>query len=1219
MKWTEPQYEAITYNENKNVLVAAAAGSGKTAVLVERIIQKILDPKNPLSVDELLVLTFTDAAAKEMKNKITVAINKRLKEDPDNAHLKKQAIKIESADISTIHSFAKKIIENNIHLLDVPTDFKIIDQTENEFLLDDAMDACMERYYTRFDTLKPFYDLAVGYGGVKNDKALREAVFKLYSTSQSMSHPKAWLDSAVQNYKEVCLSGDIEGTVWGECFMACKKSHMEYILDYYSVMISLIERSYAYDEVLEQFIKEERDRLKYILDSKSIDTALTLISEFKFLTKPRAPKGDEDAKYLHAQITEIRNTAKREFSKPSFMNFSSIQHMVNSIKELYPRVKTLKNITLMLMRKHKKLKRKDSYLDFNDLEHELMHLLVNNDGQPTELCIKLGDKYKEILVDEYQDTNSIQDDLFRLISGGKGNIFMVGDIKQSIYAFRNASPELFLEKYQNYGSDDSLGHLIKLSDNFRSRKEVVDSVNFVFRHIMHENNAEIEYTVDEYLNQGATFSEPDTKCRYATEMLMTDVLNSDLAKGKTKSRDNKREMEAKTIAKRIKRLVCEENFLVTDKETGELRPIEYGDIVILCRSGKTAGPVFKEVFLKHDIPLLVNSDDGFLDSIEVRTIVSFLEIIDNPLRDIPLVAVMRSPMFGFTADELAAIRTNMRKGYFFDAVKSYASQGDKKTRHFLECLGELREMSEYMGIDEIIYNIYTKFDYMEVATLTGGDMANLKLLLERAANYERTGLKGLFGFISYLERAEKNDLSLSKSSLASGKSAVSMTTIHKSKGLEYPVVVLAHTSSSSSKNDSFVFHQKLGIGMNYVDTKTRIKHKSLPMELIKYINKKKEAAEEIRLLYVAMTRAKEKLIISTTNEGASKQWLKPQIDKNGHIAEVFYSSTDIFRDLLVYAYLNHKDAGGLLNIVESDISEIIPSSDGGEFEFKYISTFDKSDETNETSEKNDKKENDVKEENAKKEVKLSPKYIENIDDITKAIQQAYAYTYPYEKLKDIPLKLSVSEIKQRMINMDSADGTGYTPVLSDIADRSFKTAKESAAQSGTITHYIMQHIDLSRSSSEEDIKAQISEMTAKNIITKAQAETADSKMIHDFFLTNLGERMVRAYKNNTLMREFKFFIPLNFDEMYDLGGEGFSDTDKQIVVQGIVDCFFVEDDEIVVLDFKTDNCTEKTASKQAKKYKIQADIYARGLEMIFKKRVKEKIIYFMKPKAIIEL
>lgn len=1206
MKWTDAQYEAITYNENKDVLVAAAAGSGKTAVLVERIIQKILSPENPVSVDELLVLTFTEAAAAEMKNKIASAIDKKLKEQPDNKHLKRQSLRVASADISTIHAFAKRIIQNNIHLTDIPSDFSIVETAENKFLLDRALDLCLEKYYTNIDRLPAFSELAAGYGGIKNDNTLRHEILRLHSFAMSMAQPEKWLNRAADMYREVCRLGTIEGAEWGDIFLDCIKQHTAHILGYYDIMDEIAGQNFTEDDALPLFITAEAESLKYILSCENLKQYFEYIAGFKFARKPTVKSDDILIKAAAERIGYFRDAAKKEFMQPKFMQIKSSEQAAEMIIRLYPRIKTLKNITLMLMRTHKKLKRKNSYLDFDDLEHELIKLLMNNDGTPTDFCTELGESYNEILVDEYQDTNNIQDTIFHLLSGGRGNIFMVGDIKQSIYSFRNASPELFLDKYRRFGKDSADGRLIRLSNNFRSRAAVVDSVNFVFRQIMHKTVADIEYTKDEYLHQSADYVGAEDETPYRTELLMTDVAKpqeEDALKprGGFKAAENSAELEAETIAKRILKLIYKDKLLITDKQSGAQRPVGFDDIVILCRTPSKIAPALESVFYKYGIPLVTNMQTGFLEAVEVKTVLSFLEIIDNPLQDIPLVAVLRSPMFGFTADELAQIRAVKRRGRFYDALCAAAENGSSKAADFIRVLTDLRVKSTYMGVDELIYIICRDLDYeAAAAAMPGGEIrkANLRLLFDRASNFERTGLKGLFSFVSYLERVSNSDSDLAQGK-TNGGAAVTLVTIHKSKGLEYPVVILADTYSGVPHNETFAYNTACGIGMNYVDTKTRVRYDCPTLHLIKFLSHKQETAEEARILYVALTRAREKLIISCTNAGRDRKWLKPYITSDGNIARVLAESADTLRDWLVYAFLPHKDAGGLRDIMNSDLSEITPAKDGGGFSFKYIQSLPESHCDN----------TETITEHIEPDVKIKP---EPENRVTVDAKSILGYRYPYEALTEIPLKLTVSEIKERLSSLDE-DGT-YTPRHSSVADRSFKEAvRSAAAETGTITHFVLQHINPCRTDTKQMIDEQISQMTANGMISEAQAKAVNSGLIASLFATELGERIRNAAQSGTLNREFKFLIPIDASEIYKNGGNG------EIIVQGVVDCFFVENGEIVLVDYKTDNCTAESAKLSAEKYRVQADFYARGLEDIYGKPVREKIIYFMKPQTAVTL
>lgn len=1222
MNWTAAQKEAITYENKQNILVAAAAGSGKTAVLVERIIRKILDPIDPVSVDEILVLTFTNAAAREMKNKIAAAIEKKLKEFPDNQHLRSQTTKIAAADVSTIHSFAQKIISNNIHLTNIPAGFSLIGEAENELLLKDALDDCLERYYERLDVLSSFKELTLGHGGIKNDDNLRRAIINIYKFSRSLAEPSKWLNKSVKMYFEVYKSNSISGTEWEGIFLSCINDSIRQILDYYNTITEISEKELPEGHTHAIFFEKEAEMFRSILNCNKVEEYIDNRKNIKFLTRPRISKEDKEDAYLAEvlkNIADIREEAKKQFKNNKLFSYETIDSLSNSVSLLYPRIKTLKNIILMLERRHTRLKLLRSSLDFSDLEHQLIKLIMKSDGAPTEFCKTLSNKYKAIFVDEYQDTNNIQDKLFQLISGGKRNIFMVGDLKQSIYGFRNASPKLFLNKLTEYSGENNKGHLIRLSDNFRSRKNVIDSVNYLFKSVMSKSTAEIDYSDDERLRNGADYPQPINYSDYNTELIMTDVLDKSSGSDRRETAfQNKHELEARTVAERITKLVTLDKLSVCDSKTGEQRPVDYSDIIILLRSTKNTAPIFEQVLREYNIPVVSDSSEGYLDTVEIKTVLSFLEIIDNPLQDIPLIAVMRSPIFGFTADELAEIRTLNRHGNFYYCVKIAAQNNNIKAKNFFDTLNKMRGFSKYMGTDELIYKICYDLDYLAVVgSMSGGNLrqANLKILLQRAGDYERRAFKGLFNFVDYLRKINDSSSGMGQAKSTEGaSSAVSITTVHKSKGLEYPVVILAGTTYGRPGGDSVLYDEKYGIGMEYIDIDKRIKHSCLSLDLIKYKKAKESKAEEIRLLYVAMTRAKEKLIISCTNEspGQSKSWKRPILNTQGKIIGPYFENSKIFRDWIVLGYLPQKNAEELREIIESDISEL-KVDEVQNFEFKYISYEDENIISFQ-------KETIECEKTIKEDISISTQTDEPISQqLINDLYNNLNYIYPNKELTLIPLKLSVSEIKRSMQdNLTEQDGE-YTPVLSSIADRTFHSASSGdAAEIGTITHYIMQQINPEFTLSEEQITEQITSLYANNVLTYNQMSLIDKDSIIRFYSSEIGHRMRTAYLSGSLKREFKLLFPISASEIY--GEKVSSDSkDAQIIVQGVADCFFIENDEIVLLDYKTDNCSALYAPKQAEKYKVQMDYYTKGIESIFGKKIKERVIYFLKPGTAVNI
>ncbi len=1187
MNWTKSQSRAIEHPGGANMLVAAAAGSGKTAVLVERIIRRILDENDPVSVDELLVLTFTDAAAGEMRNKISSAIERRLAEDPDNRRLREQALKMSMADISTIHSFAKKTITNNIHKTDIPADFSIADDSTNIPIINEALDDCLERFYERIDRDPSFAALTLGHGGIKNDKNLRDMIISLYKYARSLARPEKWLNDSVNMYRSAAHSASLDGTPWGDALSEAVRRDIDAGFKNYRAIVRILRRSFPDNENAMRFYVAEAVRYSDLKNFDSLSEFYEKLGAMKFLTAPRAAAWEKDYPELVAARAEIK--AHRDMAKSvlkgKIFSYGGADTMTDLIAKQYPIIRTLKNILLMLMRRHRRMKLGLGLLDFDDLEHCLLKMLTNRDGTPSELCGTLRGRYREIYVDEYQDTNNIQDALFSLLSGGRGNVFMVGDLKQSIYGFRSASSALFLDKYNRYSEGDG-GSLTILSDNFRSRETVVRTVNEVFENIMSAATAGIDYNENERLKAGASFPDTDGGI-YRTELIISG------AGGKTRHH-----AEAEAIAGRIIELVCKQKLPIYDSLTGETRPIEFGDIAVLFRNISAPLPAYEEVFAEYGIPTLSRSG-GFLESVEIETVLAFLAIIDNPLQDIDLIAVMRSPIFGFTADELANIRAGRRGGCFYEAAAD-AAKSDPKTAEFIAVLDKMREYSEYMGIHELIYKICYDLDYIAIASaMRGGDgrRANLRMLLKTASDFERKGLSGLFDFIEFLKTVSETGGLRMAVSAGGARSAVQLITIHKSKGLEYPVVILANTSNERRGSGSFVFSEKLGIGMSYVDTEKRLRYPTLPKDLIDRYNGIEERAEEMRLLYVAMTRAREKLIISFSETGISKKWKRPLADENGKIFSGCVENTAVLRDWIVFGLLNNENLGALREMMETDTSGFRVSG-GAPASVTFFR--DMSDEPlpAETAESAADEGEDI-----------------DSEDLAAVLE----YEYPGAELTKIPLKLSVSEIKNRLRENIGEQEWEYTPRLSSIADRTFRSAAQgSPAETGTITHFVLQHIDPLRTDTPEETAAQISELALKGIVSEKQLEQVDRSSVIALFESAVGAEIRRAAKRGNLKRELKMLFPMKASEIYGSSGDPTLDN-AEIIVQGVADCVCLNDGGAVLIDYKTDRCTAKQAKAQAEKYRVQIDCYTRGIEAILDVPVKKRIIYFLTPGTAVEI
>ncbi len=1180
VNWTEQQREAIEARGG-NLLVAAAAGSGKTAVLVERIIRMITDIKNPVPIDRLLVLTFTDAAAAEMKRKVADAIDKKLAEDPDNKWLREQSIKVGSASISTIHSFCSRIITNNVHLTDLPADFSLIDDTENEVLRASALDAVLESYYSRIDKKDGFRQLAQGWGGIKGDDSLRELALKLHDFSRSLAYPKKWLSqTCAGSYNTAAKYKSFDDTAWAELIEKSLSDTALSIADGLKILWQITEREippdHKYYAYYYNMMAGFEGEFKAIISNAEnrFDRIKNLICSFEI---PRAPSKAGLDDLLVKRLNGIRdNTVKANIKKAKEIIDLTEQEGVIRTAKCAPVVKALCQIVRQTEKVHQRYKKEKGVIDFSDLEHGLLRLICNERGEETPLCLKLREYYHEILLDEFQDTNALQFEIFKKLSKTSGNLFMVGDIKQCIYKFRNADPSIFMGLYKAYDRGEG-GRLIRLFKNFRSRSQVIDSVNYVFSSVMSESLGGVDYTEEEYLISGAVY--PDNNgCD--TEVIITDV--SELKSDDSTLEDfEKGELEAKCAAERIKKLVCCDKMRVTDKQTGELRDIKYGDITVLCRSSAECRSI-EEALGRQGIPTQSETGRNYLDSLEVTTVLCFLQIIDNPLQDIPLIAVMRSPMFKFTADELAKIRT-CAEGRFYTAVR-IAAETDEKTAEFLEALLRLRGYAKYMGTDELVFKICNELHYLSyVGAMPNGDLrkANLKLLMWRCAEFEKGSLKGIFNFIKYIEMLKDRgrDLAPAKESAAQDE-MVKIMTMHKSKGLEFPVVLLFGTARRFDTRDVYrniIWDEKAGIGLDYVDTRQRVKFKVPIRTMIEGGLLRGLKAEEMRLLYVAMTRAKEKLIISSAVTERENRWRDTEFDESGRIYPVIADKIMCMRDWVLASLMNSPYANLLRE--KADRQDIIPkASSDAVFELVFAKIGEAA-ETEEVSEKE------------------QPEEAKAYQDIKERLD----YVYPYTHLCRLPIKLSVSELKRR--NMPDEDfSTGLLKLPTAMPEE-----KEdiNAQERGVITHYVLQHIEISKTDTNGQIEKQIQNMINRGVISEAQGSVVDTSAIYGFFLSDIGTRL-KAAKRVERELDFYMLVPPN-----EVDSNIKADGADEVILQGIADCLFFEDDGIVLIDYKTDRVGKSGAEKRSYIYKTQIEYYARGIAEIFNLPVKESYLYFL--------
>ncbi|EGT3652548.1 TPA: helicase-exonuclease AddAB subunit AddA [Clostridioides difficile] len=1261
-KWTKEQLEVIESREC-NLLVAAAAGSGKTAVLVERIIQMITSRENPIDIDKLLVVTFTNAAASEMRERIGDAIGKALDENPENKHLQNQLVLLNKSSITTIHSFCLDVIKSNFHRINLDPNFRIGDQTECAILKQEAIEEVFEDLYEERD--EGFLNLVESYAERGGDKEVQDIILGIYSFAMASPEPKKWLIDSAERFN-IDENFDFSQSIWARAILDTVKIEINGLCLNMERALKEVESI----EELETFAEKLSVEYKKIADisqacNKSWDEAYKKMASMSFENYVKGVKRiSKDApsyiKESKEKAKTIRDKTKKSLESIVSATFNKDNDSIREeIKYLYNIVKPISSVVLRFEEEYSNKKREKGIIDFNDIEHFALNILTDVDEKgnivPSDIAVGYRNKFYEIFIDEYQDSNLVQEVLLKAVANTETpNRFMVGDVKQSIYRFRQAKPELFLQKYNNYNDKKGSSHRkIMLYKNFRSREEVVDAVNYIFENIMNENIGEIEYTEKERLNLGANFNvDTDEKSIIggATEIHLIqkdNKLDDDIINDKDDRINNKEDeieeeekldniqLEARMVGNIIKDLmkVNEDGKIqkVYDKGIDGYRPVEFRDIVILLRATSAWAPVFADELMNMDIPTYADVGVGYFDTIEIKTILSLLQIIDNPMQDIPLISVLKSPIFGFTPEDLIDIRVQSKDKIFYEVLKSTAeydgftdSQNENesefipseecinKSKDFLIKLKEFKEKSMYMSTDEFIWYLYTRTGYYAyVGALPGGSQrqANLKVLFERAKQFEETSLKGIFNFVNFIEKLKKSSSDMgSAKTLGENANVVRIMSIHKSKGLEFPVVICSAMGKNFNTQDfkkSILYHHNLGYGPQFVDYERRISFPSIAKEALKSKINIENLSEEMRVLYVAFTRAKEKLIItgSTRNiQDSIKRWSNG-IESLDTISQYEILKGKNFLDWIMPCVLRHRDLSNLLEEVGLDAVFNVEHNSkwyGKLWNKNDILVEKKSDEEKESIE----------------EI-LEKIDVDNPDsDYYSEIEEKLNYIYPYEFSTRKPATISVTEIKKIQNNYEEE-------LINTIFEQKVilkkplfiqneeEKEKISGTERGTIVHLVMEVLDLKNVSSVNDIKSQIRGFVSKGIITEKQASIVNPYKIYKFFASNIGKRMLNA---EIINREKSIYAQVNMKDIY-IYEKLINNDDKKlydnesVMLRGIVDAYFEEDNQIVLVDYKTDFVNEENINQIIEKYKKQLDLYADIIETLTGKSVKEKCIY----------
>ena len=1195
MEWTKEQKQAII-EKGSNILVAAAAGSGKTAVLVERIIKKVVEDE--IDIDKLLVVTFTNAAASEMRERVLDAIYKKLEDNPNDEKLLRQITLLNKASICTIDSFCLEVVRNNFFELEnLSPNFRIADTTEIELLKQEVIEDIFEKKYEEED--KDFSKLIHTYTSYRDDTPLKDLILKIYNYIQSNPFPEKWLNKKIEmfNLKEK-IEEDFSKTEWGKVLLVRIKNELDDAITSLKVARDILSNDIELENYLNIIIHDidMLDNLNKSLDSW--DNAYKINENIEFIPW----KGKRIDKTEKDEAKKIRDTVKENLKFLNNILICDSKTANQDISDMYPILIKLKSLILEFEKEFSKRKREKNIVDFQDIEHFALKILIKETDEKIEssdIAKKYQEKYEEIAIDEYQDSNLVQEYILNSVSRGN-NIFMVGDVKQSIYKFRQAMPELFINKYKKYKNkenkkdDDNLK--IQLFKNFRSRENVLYFTNLIFQDIMSEELGDIEYNEEEYLNLGANYKE-------SKENLNTEIDLIDLSEELEETEENKEdeenndeekvenlELEAKFVANKIKRLV-DSKFKIWDNKKEEYRDIKYKDIVILLRSTSTAAPVYEQELLNLDIPVFADSSQEYLESIEIETIMSLLKIIDNPMQDIALVCVLRSYIGKFTDNDLVQIRLSDKYDNFYTCMQKAIIDVDiklkEKIQKFLEKLEIWRKEKEYLALDEFIWKIYSDTGYYNYCGLMPNGVlrqANLKMLFQKAKDYESSNFKGLYNFINFIDKLKISSGDMGSAKLiGENENVVRIMSIHKSKGLEFPIVFLSNIGKQFNLNDlkeDILFHQEMGIGVKYINYDMQIKYDTLTKASVKDKILLETLSEEMRILYVALTRAKEKLYITGVVRDFEKELenIEAKVEKykkeNNKVNPILIRKAKRYLDwiLLVYQYEKKECADKVeLNIYKK--KELLK---------KLI--------------KLDKEEIDVI-----KEIEKKNKNNEKIEEIKKILN----YKYPNQIDTIIPTKTSVTalkELKNKNINemeemIDERNISFNTPKFLN----ENKEEKITASRKGTLIHLCMQRLNEKEEYDIGKIESLISDLEAKKIITLKEKEAINPIKILQFTKTNIWKELKSAKK---VEKEKPFYINIKAKDIYE------EKTDENILVQGIIDLYYInKDGDLNLVDYKTDYVEKGKENELINKYKNQLKLYKKALEDVYKKEIKNVYIY----------
>ncbi len=1166
MNFTPQQEMAIT-NRGGALLVSAAAGSGKTRVLVERLLRQVLDVSNPCDIDRFLVITFTKAAAAELRGRILSDLQRLSAAQPQNRHLRRQISLCCRAQISTIHSFCGTLLREYAYLINLSPDFRVADEQESKLLREHVATDVLEALYADLENNPGFGELVDAVSSGRDDGKLVSLVLETHEKLRSHPYPEAWAKKQAEAFETEGVT-DASQTVWGTLLLRRAKRRAAYWGGRLHDLLLRVREDEAFYKAYGPSLEESVASVQGFADAleQGWDAAASF-GEISF-PRPKPAKGDYQA------WKNERDFCKKALKKLTAQFAADSSVLLSDLKTAAPMVRQLLELTLRFDAAYTAEKRKRNLLDFSDQEHLAVQLLVDPVTQgPTPTAVEVSHRFREVMIDEYQDVNAVQDLIFRAVSRKEENLFLVGDVKQSIYRFRLADPTIFLSRYADYADAENAGpgegRKVLLSTNFRSHPGVLDAVNFFFKNLMSETVGEMNYTPREYLYAGTN---PPAGCGAPMELCLVE------------GGDHGVRAEAAFAARRIRELL--ESGQVSDG-AGGLRPVRPGDVAILMRSPSSRLPIYAAALEAEGIPVERGQQEAFFQTEEISVALSILTIADNPCQDVPLVSAMMSPVWGFTADEMTSIRLADPKGDVWSAVNARARE-DAHCQTFLQELSALREQVPELSADGFLWHLYTVTALPALmGAMPGGPLRrrNLMRLFELAHGYEAAGYKGLSRFIRYVrELMEKGREP--ESEAESVQDAVHIMSIHKSKGLEFPVVLLcdtAHRFNTEDTRRAMLIHPDLGIGPMCTELHQHTQRTTLARMAVERTLHLEMLSEEMRVLYVGLTRAREKLIVTCLRKDPQKEVEKLCGLVSLPVPPEVLEDASSVSDWILAAALCRTDCG----VLRLGSTPAISVTDENVWQARYIPLTEAGGERGTEA--------------APEAETASAAPVAD----GSATRELLSFLYPHAGAESLPSKVTATELKGRFPEREAAEEAQMLPQLSPepvLREPSFvPKTRLTAAEAGTAQHLVMQYCDFEACTTTAGAAAEVQRLLSLGVLTKLQAEAVRPEKIAAFFTSDLGQRVLQAEKCH---RELKFSLLVPAETWYPGAGE------EEILLQGVVDCCFEEDGKLVILDFKTDHVNHDTVSQRAQSYAGQLDAYADAMERMLGLPVKEKLLYF---------